>query len=81
MPLGQQMALLFAKRGAIIVLCDTDEIGNSQTIDLISSINTEPRVYSYTCDIGNRDEVERLIKKIQTNVGDITMLVNNGLFS
>ncbi len=76
---GQHMAILFAKRGAIVVLCDSHDIGNSQTIELISAINNEQRVYSYTCDIGNRDEVEELVKKIQTEVGDITILVNNGL--
>jgi NAD(P)-dependent dehydrogenase (short-subunit alcohol dehydrogenase family) len=79
MCLGQQMAVLFARRGAIVVLCDSDEIGNSQTLELISSINNEQRVYSYTCDIGNRDEVKRLVGKIQTEVGDITMLVNSGM--
>jgi NAD(P)-dependent dehydrogenase (short-subunit alcohol dehydrogenase family) len=77
--LGQQIAILFAKRGAIVVLCDTNEIGNSQTIELISAINNEQRIYSYTCDIGNRDEVDQLVKKIHNEVGDITILVNNGL--
>lgn len=76
--LGQQIAVLFAKRGAIVVLCDTNEIGNAQTVDLISATNND-RVYSYICDIGNRDEVDRLIKRIQTDVGDITILVNNGI--
>lgn len=46
-------------------------------MQLISAMNHE-RVYSYTCDIGHRDEVDRLIKRIQTEVGDITILVNNG---
>jgi NAD(P)-dependent dehydrogenase (short-subunit alcohol dehydrogenase family) len=73
------MAVLFAKRGAIVVLCDSNEIGNYQTIELISALNIEYRVYSYTCDIGNRDEVEQLVKKIQIEVGDITILVNDGL--
>ena len=72
------MAVLFARRGAIVVLCDSHEIGNTETIELISAINSEQRVYSYTCDIGNRSEVEQLVQKIQTEVGDITMLVNNG---
>ena len=72
------MAVLFAKRGAIVVLCDIDEIGNSETIELISGINNEQRVYSYTCDIGNREEVDQLVKRIQSEVGDITILVNNG---
>ncbi|CAF4425329.1 unnamed protein product, partial [Adineta steineri] len=26
----QQMAILFAKRGAIVVLCDSPDIGNSE---------------------------------------------------
>ena len=77
--LGQQIAVLFAKRGAIVVLCDTIEIGNAQTIELISAISHEQRVYSYTCDVANRDEVDQLVKRIQSEVGDISILVNNGL--
>jgi short-chain dehydrogenase/reductase-3 len=46
---------------------------------LISAISNEQRVHSYICDIGNRDEVEQLVKRIQADVGDITILVNNGL--
>ncbi|CAF1342381.1 unnamed protein product [Adineta ricciae] len=75
--LGQQVAVLFARRGAIVVLCDSDEIGNSETLKLISELNTEQRVYSYTCDIGNRTEVRQLVERIQSEVGNITMLVNN----
>jgi len=79
------MAILFAKRGAIVVLCDINEVGNIQTAELISKEvplmgNNEKRVFAYTCDIGNRDEVHKLIEKIQKEVGDVTMLVNNGLF-
>ena len=81
---GQQMALLFAKRGAIVVLCDINEAGNAQTTDLIAkeltSMNhNDHRVFSYTCDIGNRNEVQLLVERIQNEVGEITMLVNNGL--
>jgi NAD(P)-dependent dehydrogenase (short-subunit alcohol dehydrogenase family) len=78
------MSLLFAKRGAIVVLCDIDEVGNAQTAELISkelllTTYNEKRVFAYQCDIGNRDEVHRLVENIQRDVGDITMLVNNGL--
>ena len=38
------------------------------------------RVFAYKCDIGNRDEVHDLVDKVQRDVGEITMLVNNGLF-
>lgn len=74
--LGQQMAILFAKRGAIVVLCDSNDIGNSQTLELISALNIEQRIFSYTCDIANRDEIDLLVNKIQSEVGDITILVN-----
>ena len=79
------MALLFAKRGAIVVLCDINEIGNAQTAELVSkelasTTHNEKRIFSYTCDIGNREEVQRLVEKIQLEVGEITMVVNNGLF-
>lgn len=47
-------------------------------MELISAINNEQRVFSYTCDIGNRDEIDLMIQKIQVEVGNITILVNNG---
>jgi len=80
--LGQRMAILFARLGAIVILCDIDETGNAQTAELISkevesTINNEKRVFAYKCDIGNRDEVHELVEKIERDVGDITMLVNN----
>ncbi|CAF1481012.1 unnamed protein product, partial [Adineta ricciae] len=74
--LGQQLALLFAKQGAIVVLCDIDENGNTQTAELIAkevpvtSIH-EKRVFAYTCDIGHQDEVHELIEKIQRDVAAI----------
>ncbi len=78
------MAVLFAKRGAIVVLCDIDEVGNTLTAELISKevpliTNNDKRVFAYKCDIGNRDEVQTLIENIQKDVGEVTMLVNNGL--
>ena len=62
------MAVLFAKRGAIVVLCDINEIGNAHTdrinIERISlTINNEKRVFAYKCDIGNRDEVHTTCRK------------------
>ena len=78
------MAVLFAKRGAIVILCDKDENGNAHTAELIAremtlTTNNEKRVFAYVCDIGNRDEVHQLVEKIQRDVGEITMLINNGL--
>lgn len=79
--LGQQMAILFAKRGAIVILCDINETSNAQTVELISkevpTNNNEKRVFAYKCDIGNQDEVHALVDKVQRTVGEITMLVNN----
>jgi NAD(P)-dependent dehydrogenase (short-subunit alcohol dehydrogenase family) len=80
------MSILFAKRGAIVILCDIDEVANAHTAELIARevtqiTNNEKRVFAYKCDIGNRDEVHELIEKIQRDVGEVTMLINNGLFS
>lgn len=82
--LGQQLALLFARRGAIVVLCDIDESSNADTAEMIAkeaptTNGSERRVFAYKCDIGNQQEVHELIDKVERDVGDITMLVNNGL--
>ena len=34
------MAILFAKRGAIVILCDIDENGNIHTAELIAKEST-----------------------------------------
>lgn len=77
------MALLFAKRGAIVVLCDINEAWNMHTAEMIAkelgaTSNNEKRVFAYTCDIGDREQVKNLVERIQRDVGEITMLVNNG---
>ncbi|CAF1069446.1 unnamed protein product [Didymodactylos carnosus] len=65
--LGQKLAVLFAQRGAIVILCDINEEGNKETVQLMNDASIPlHRVYSYTCDIG-----------IQTDVGEVTMIVNN----
>ena len=77
------MAILFARRGAIVIICDIDETANAQTVELIAretpqTTANEKRVFAYKCDIGNRDEVHALVNNIQKDVGDVTILVNNG---
>lgn len=77
------MAILFAKRGAIVVSCDINEAANAQTAELIAkevpqTTNNEKRIFTYTCDIGNRDQVHTLVAQIQKDVGEVTILINNG---
>ncbi|CAF0898999.1 unnamed protein product, partial [Didymodactylos carnosus] len=75
---SQKLAILFAQRGAIVILCDINEEGNKQTVQLINDAGLPlDRVYSYECDIGKREEVCNLVKRIQTDVGEVTMIVNN----
>ncbi|XP_049638370.1 short-chain dehydrogenase/reductase family 16C member 6-like [Suncus etruscus] len=74
--LGRLMAILFAKLGAILVLWDIDQEGNMETRRLIEAKGPS-KVFAYTCDCSNRQEVYRIADQVKKEVGDVTILINN----
>lgn len=61
--LGRQMAILFARLGAILVLWDIDQEGNMETRRLIEAKGAS-KVFAYTCDCSNRQEVYRIADQV-----------------
>ncbi|CAI9720468.1 epidermal retinol dehydrogenase 2-like [Octopus vulgaris] len=73
--IGRGLALDFARRGCILVLWDIDEAENEKTAQLVTEAGA--KAYPYYCDLSERKEIYRIGKKVQKEVGDVTILVNN----
>nr|XP_015310363.1 PREDICTED: short-chain dehydrogenase/reductase family 16C member 6-like [Macaca fascicularis] len=74
--LGRQLAIRFARLGAILVLWDINQEGNTETCRLAKE-NGGEKVFPYTCDCSNRQEVYRVADQVRKEVGDVTILINN----
>ncbi|XP_074002652.1 epidermal retinol dehydrogenase 2-like [Numenius arquata] len=74
--IGRQIALNFAPLGATLVLWDIDDEGNKETSRLAQK-NGAKRVFVYHCDCSNREEVYEQADKVRSEVGDVTILINN----
>uniref|UniRef100_V5GTC3 Short-chain dehydrogenase/reductase family 16C member 6 n=1 Tax=Anoplophora glabripennis TaxID=217634 RepID=V5GTC3_ANOGL len=73
--LGRLLALRLAKLGATVVLWDVNTQGLEETVGLVKGIGG--KVYAFKCDLANREDVYKIAKKTQEEVGDITILINN----
>ncbi|XP_028405066.1 short-chain dehydrogenase/reductase family 16C member 6-like [Dendronephthya gigantea] len=73
--LGRLMALRFASLGSIVVCVDINKQANEATVDEIKS--KDQKAFSFTCDCSSKDDIYRIANDIKTNVGDVTILINN----
>jgi len=73
--LGRELAFMFAKRGAKIILWDINEELNRNTAEEIKKFGGI--AYSYRCDVSNREDVMKIAKLVRQDVGHVTMLINN----
>ncbi|GAB1600137.1 epidermal retinol dehydrogenase 2-like isoform X1 [Argonauta hians] len=73
--IGRALALSFAQRGSILVLWDIDETGNEDTAEMVRKVGA--KAYPYYCDLSQRKDIYRISRKVQKEVGDVTILVNN----
>jgi NAD(P)-dependent dehydrogenase (short-subunit alcohol dehydrogenase family) len=73
--LGKQLALEFAGRNAVLVLCDIQEEKLKAAADEIKEMGAE--VHSYVCDCSSREDVYRVAAQVQRDVGSVSILVNN----
>ncbi|XP_068381893.1 short-chain dehydrogenase/reductase family 16C member 6-like [Eschrichtius robustus] len=77
--LGRLLAITFASLGAILVLWDINEEGNMETCRMIKE-KGDVKVFAYTCNRGNRQDVYRVADQVKREVGDVNILVNNAGF-
>ncbi|EDX04771.1 GD22134 [Drosophila simulans] len=74
--IGRELALHYASLGSTVVCVDIDGKNNLQTVEKAKRLNLG-EVYSYSCDVSKRDEVMALADRIKSDVGCISVLVNN----
>jgi NADP-dependent 3-hydroxy acid dehydrogenase YdfG len=73
------MAKMMAKEGATIVIWARDEKN-------LEKVNQEikyagGKCFTYSVDVGDREQIYKTAKKVQEEVGDVSMLIlNAGLF-
>uniref|UniRef100_T1IWY1 Short-chain dehydrogenase/reductase 3 n=1 Tax=Strigamia maritima TaxID=126957 RepID=T1IWY1_STRMM len=74
--LGRLVSIEFSKLGSVLVLWDLNEKDNSETAKIIEN-NNNGKVFTYTCDISDKQEVYKTAEKVKTEVGKVTILINN----
>uniref|UniRef100_A0ABM5GBL4 Short-chain dehydrogenase/reductase family 16C member 6-like n=1 Tax=Pogona vitticeps TaxID=103695 RepID=A0ABM5GBL4_9SAUR len=74
--IGRQIALNFARLGAVLVLWDIDEEGNEKTTELVRA-NGAQAVHTYKCDLRKKEEIYAVADQVKKEVGDVNILVNN----
>lgn len=74
--IGRATALAFAKRGAILALCDFNEQGLEQTANLISSLTANKPLLS-AFDITDEQAILSFAEAVQTQLGGAHVLINN----
>ncbi|XP_040187725.1 retinol dehydrogenase 10-like [Rana temporaria] len=73
---GRRFALEFARKGVLaLVLWDEDREGMEETVRLVKGLGV--RAYPYTCDVSQKNEVYATARRVQREVGDVAILVNN----
>lgn len=74
--IGRELSLLYAEHGATVVIWDIDGKNAEQTVNEIAQLQY-PKAYFYVCDVSDHDAVSNCAQKTQSEVGQVTILVNN----
>uniref|UniRef100_A0ABI7XZ42 Short chain dehydrogenase/reductase family 16C member 5 n=1 Tax=Felis catus TaxID=9685 RepID=A0ABI7XZ42_FELCA len=74
--LGRLLALRFAHLGSVLVLWDINKEGNEETCRMAREAGAT-RVYAYTCDCSQKEEIYRVAEQVKKEVGDVSILINN----
>ena len=73
--IGKEIATVFAREGASIVVCDIDEGLARQAKEELESLGAN--AISFGVDVTNLSQVEEMLNKILDKLGKIDILVNN----
>ena len=69
--IGQAIALLFAKQGAVVHIIELDATGAKATLELIKKVSKE--AFAYSADVSDQSQV----KEVLSAINKVDILVNN----
>lgn len=73
--IGRELAQQLAALGATVVCWDVNAETNRKTAEEL--VRRGHKAHAYTCDVSSREEVLRVAKQVQAEVGDVSVVVNN----
>jgi len=73
--IGQAIAQLFARQGAIVAAIDINAAAAGQTVTAIATAGH--RAQAFVCDVADADSVRATFQQIEAQLGTIDILVNN----
>lgn len=73
--LGRLVSYRLAKMGATIVVWDINEEGINETVKQIKTQGG--KAFGYKCNLADKEEVYKLAKQVNEEVGPVTILINN----
>jgi NAD(P)-dependent dehydrogenase (short-subunit alcohol dehydrogenase family) len=73
--LGRATALLFAQKGANVVVSDMNEAGGNETVAMIESAGG--KAIFVACDVSDENQVNALVAKAVETFGSLDAMVNN----
>ncbi|MBW4694843.1 MAG: glucose 1-dehydrogenase [Lyngbya sp. HA4199-MV5] len=77
--IGREAAVLFAKEGAQVVVCDLNETGGNETVALIEAI--DGKATFVRADVSKAVDAKAMIAAAETAYGKLNVLFNNaGIF-
>jgi len=73
--IGRESSLLFCKEGAAVVVCDTNNEGGHETVDLI--MNEGGNAIFIHSDVSKATDCEKMIHEAERHFGKLNVLFNN----
>ncbi|RKL63999.1 3-oxoacyl-ACP reductase FabG [Thermoanaerobacteraceae bacterium SP2] len=73
--IGKKTALLFAKEGAKVVICDFDETAGKNTLEELKAQGSDASFFKV--DVTNRSSVQNMVNEAKAKYGKIDILINN----
>jgi len=73
--IGRLIAHKLAKLGAIVIIWDVNEQGGQEAVEAI--IRDGGIAFSYAVDLGSREAIYVAAQRLQAEIGDVTLLINN----
>ena len=75
--IGRSFALELAKRGGDVICADINLNAAEETVKLIRT-ETNQKAYAVTCDVGDKEAVEKISQEAETLLGHpVTLVINN----